>query len=319
MHISCPHCKATYEIGTVIKNSVLVCYRCHTEFGVDETPGRVENETNTVDDQEQSLPLFIHAESLHTETEQPIVDPFIEQRKEPLVDIELTEFEEEQTIEELAEQQHQPEPVAEKQEAAEEHSTKEHSDIVEHVASAAENEPLPPARENVTIWPWLVVILLIIGGVGFWYKQDVWLENPWVRSTLINMHLPVEVRDRDWQIIPESVRGQWLTRDDQSPVLVIEGRIANRLYCELAPPQIQVHFFDDSGLDQVLGEVTLSITEPPSIEQVKHAPFEMPGIDRVPVGAQGERGFFLVLDSLPERTADFTLAPVVKKGKSGGY
>ena len=92
---------------------------------------------------------------------------------------------------------------------------------------------------------------------------------------------------------------------------MIEGRVANRLYCELSPPRIQVHFFDDSGLDQVLGKITLAITEPPGIEQVKHAPFEVPDIDRVPVEAQGERGFFLVLDSLPERTADFTLTAVV--------
>jgi len=127
------------------------------------------------------------------------------------------------------------------------------------------------------------------------------------------MHLPVQVRDKDWYIIPETVHGQWLTRDDESRILMIEGRVANRLYSELSPPQIQVHFFDDSGLDQLLGEVILPITEHHGIEQLKHEPFEMPDIDRVPVEAQGERGFFLVLDSPPERTADFALTAVVNK------
>lgn len=174
-------------------------------------------------------------------------------------------------------------------------------------------EPLPPARKSVVIWPWLITMLLIISGTGFWFKQDVWLDHPWVRSLLINMHLPVEVRNKDWFIIPGSVQGNWLKRDDGSQVLTVQGRIENRLYCELPPPRILVRFFDDTGITESLGEKLLSITEPPSMEQIKHAPLVMPDIDRVPVEAQGERGFFLVLDSLPEHTADFTLSPVVNR------
>ena len=261
MHITCPHCSAAYEVGPVIKNALLVCYRCHAEFSVDETLFEEKNDPLVTTEQEASLPLFEHAEV-----------------KEPA-----------------------------------EGSTGDSETTEKEIITAEEDDktPLPPARKSAVIWPWLIFILLLIGGSGVWYKQDAWLDHPWVRSVLINIHLPVEVRDKDWRIVPESVHGQWLTRDDQSRILMIEGRVANQLYCELSPPRIQVHFFDDSGLDQVLGKITLAITEPPGIEQVKHAPFEVPDIDRVPVEAQGERGFFLVLDSLPERTADFTLTAVV--------
>jgi len=292
MHITCPHCNAAYEVGPVIKNALLVCYRCHTEFGIDERHFEAKENGSATTEQEESLPLFDHAEN--SSQEKPEAD----------------EPSEKQLPEDPIPEPKAPEPEPEK--VANRESETEELNITT-AASEDDNAPLPPARKTAAIWPWLFFILLIIGGSGFWFKQDVWLDHAWVRSTLINMRLPVEVRDKDWQIVPESVHGQWLTRDDNSRILMIEGRVANRLFCELSPPKIQVNFFDDSGLDRILGETTLSITEPPSIEQVKHAPFEMPNIDRVPVEAQGERGFFLVIDSLPERTADFTLTAVVKK------
>jgi len=306
MHITCPHCNAAYEVGPVIKNALLVCYRCHTEFGVDETPVEAKDKTFPTPEQEESLPLFELTEN-NKSKEFEAAEPSEEQQPE-------------QPVSEEEDRAAGPERVAEEyaagKTAVEIKAPAEDSETTDkEIAAVTEDDktPLPPARKNVAIWPWLIFILLIIGGSGFWYKQDVWLDHPWVRSVLINMHLPVEVRDKDWHIVPESVHGQWLTRDDQSRILMIEGRVANRLYCELSPPQIQVRFFDDSGLDKILGEITLAITEPPSIEQVKHAPFETPGIDHVPVEAQGERGFFLVLDSLPERTADFTLTAVANK------
>jgi len=174
-------------------------------------------------------------------------------------------------------------------------------------------EPLastPPVRKEMSIWPWLIIILLIISGAGFWYKQDVWLDHPWVRSVLINLHLPVTVRNKDWVIVPESVQGNWLKRDDGSQILLIQGRIENRLYCDLSPPKILVRFFDESGITDSLEERIMPITEPPSMEKVKHAPFVTPDLDKLAIEAQGQRGFFLVLESLPEQAADFTLNPV---------
>ncbi len=349
MHITCPHCSATYEVGPVIKNALLVCFRCHAEFNVDETPIEAKSDHSALIEQEEVLPLFDHVEKSRSELsaadenpDEPDADESvsIEEIGEPgseseseeahmetnpeagcedVVDIELTEIEEDTLPVTQSPDEESDEPaeaVPEKLPEAETEETEaepEGADEEKPLNEEPQETVLPPARGRAAIWPWLIVILLMIGGSGFWYKQDVWLDHPWVRSVLINMHLPVQVRDRDWHIIPESVHGQWLTRDDQSRVLVIEGRVANRLYSELSPPQIQVQFFDDSGLDQILGKVTVAITEPPGIEQIKHAPFVSPEIDRVPVEAQGERGFFLVLDSLPERTADFTLTAVVRK------
>lgn len=211
------------------------------------------------------------------------------------------------------------EPIEEPSNKTSEVQAKETSEpLIDHVpepndkdmTTSESPDPIPPARNDISIWPWLVVILLIISGAGFWYKQDAWLDHSWVRSVLINLHLPITVRDKDWVIVPESVQGNWLKRDDGSQVLIIQGRIENRLYCELSPPKILVRFFDESGISEPLEERIMPITEPPSMEKVKHAPFVTPGLDLVTVEAQGQRGFFLVLESLPERTADFTLNPI---------
>jgi len=336
MHISCPHCKAAYEIGTPIKNAVLVCHRCHTEFRMDE--GVIEHSReDAAEPSESSLPLFERTDSRQRQAENEAGNIPVEP---PAQGEETSDNEEDSGIpvpaflagkDEYAEQIRRenmpiPDPAVAVRGARHKESIAQTEkpvsmtplttdevaeDGTPSLEATSTEGPLPPARTDVVIWPWLIVILLVIGTIGFWYKKDTWLDQPWFRSVMINMHLPVEVRNKDWFIVPSSVQGHWLKRDDGSQVLVIQGRIENRLFCELQPPRILVRFFDDSGITDSLGEQLLPITEPPAMEQVKHAPFVMPSRDMVPVEAQGQRGFFLVVESLPERTADFTLSPAV--------
>ncbi|MDX8403416.1 MAG: hypothetical protein R8K54_03305 [Mariprofundaceae bacterium] len=339
MHISCPHCNAAYEVGPMIKNAMLVCHRCHTEFSPDseliEQQKKIESEAT-----DQSLPLFEQIKPKHINEEAGPVDDLSsedvsttpvpaflkgEREKTPTKsdasdaieekpDLKATDQSDDSDIKasdiESSGIEEVQIPLQELKESAED----ELLDATSHkTPKEPDAEALPPARKRVVIWPWLIAILLIISGTGFWFKQNVWLDDPWVRSLLINIHLPVEVRNRDWSIIPGSVQGHWLKRDDGSQILTIQGRVENRLYCELPPPQILVQFFDDTGITEKLGEKLMPITEPPSMEQIKHAPFAIPDIDRVPVEDQGGRGFFLVIDSLPEHTADFTLSPVANR------
>ncbi|MES0372439.1 MAG: hypothetical protein ABUK11_09200 [Mariprofundaceae bacterium] len=342
MHISCPHCNAAYEVGPMIKNAVLVCHRCHAEFSMDDE--LIEGQQKgTLEETGQSLPLFDHIKSDHIKPDQPASQD--EDAQEVEQDVEGQSLEESNPESEPKSEQSVEQPdkaplpafldgdheYAEKIKLEEASTQSDPIDSLEEESGPEKNVPsddsdpeethtplnelkeslLPPARKIGAIWPWLIAMLLIISATGFWFKQDVWLDNPWVRSVLINMHLPVEVRNKDWYIIPGSVQGNWLKRDDGSQVLTVQGRIENRLYCELPPPRIFVRFFDDTGITESLGDKLLPITEPPSMEQVKHAPFITPEIDLVPVEAQGERGFFLVIDSLPEHTADFTLSPAI--------
>jgi hypothetical protein len=320
MQISCPHCHAAYEVGALIKNAILVCHRCHAEFSMNDEIARREQDQKRAE-AEATLPLFDLSKRKQSEesSETHPHPPLPSREKSREVVTEKSVHKEKSGI---------PVPtfIAGDHGYADETGFKEPI-IVKHSAdnpqlpdeidsdeiSSTAYEPLAPARKELVIWPWLVAMLLIISSFGFWYKKDVWLDHPWVRSVLINMYLPVEVRDKDWFIVPDSVQGHWLKRDDGSQVLLIQGRIENRLYCELPPPHIAIHFFDDSGINESIDEKTLPITEPPSMDQVKHAPFVTPDLDRIPVEAQGQRGFFLVLESLPDQVADFTLSPVAKK------
>lgn len=327
MRISCPQCKASYEVGTVIRNAVLVCHRCHTEFSMDQSQPETK-EKEAVRDSEKSLPLFESVSQRKATADSPQQpEPVTPAATEDDVPSFLAgEHEYAALIRREAMPFPQPPvkgesgrlrpPITEKPEI-QEPDTSSAPDNTPHIQLRAEDEvgvaPTAPYRSNVEIWPWLIVMLLVIGSVGFWYKKDAWLDDPWFRSVLINLHLPVEVRDRDWFIIPSSVQGHWLERDDGSQVLIIEGRIENLLYCDLAPPKILVRFFDDTGITESLGEKLMAITEPPSMEQIRHAPFKLPDSDKIDIESQGQRGFFLVVENLPERTADFTLSPVAPK------
>jgi len=350
MHISCPHCNAAYNVGPAIKNAVLVCHRCHTEFNMGDEARKQQEERDSAANA-PSLPLFDHlsaeqqpiadeddsgsevsdSETMHKTTESEStssipIPGFLagkhEYAKEVKEFIEPISHSDEKAdvAEEMPEGNIADEEIGNtesidlqelNEEPRDETATNNDPEPTDKALAISETvEPTPPARKEISIWPWLVVILLIISGTGFWYKQDVWLDHPWVRSVLINLHLPVSVRDKDWVIVPESVQGNWLKRDDGTQVLIIQGRIENLLYCELSPPKILVKFFDESGITDSLEERIMPITEPPSMEKVKHAPFVTPALDRVAVEAQGQRGFFIVLESLPEQAADFTLNPV---------
>jgi len=329
MRISCPQCHASYEVGPLIRNAVLVCHRCHNEFSMEAQVSEAKEEEQGKHS-EASLPLFEKTpaskqESPQTHPQQSSPAPAEAKEGLPSFLIGDHEYSEQMRREKVP----FPEPVSGNSNrrkanadlmiaaAQTELPPPDAQDNVPHVHLRAEDEigmtAQAPSRANVELWPWLIVILMVIGSVGFWYKKDAWLNDPWFRSVLINLQLPVEVRDKDWLIIPSSVQGHWIKRDDGSQALVIQGRVENLLYTDLMPPQILVRFYDDTGITESLGEKIMSITEPPSMEQVRHAPFTRPGVDKIIVESKGQRGFFLVLEDLPDRTADFTLTPVAGK------
>jgi len=169
-----------------------------------------------------------------------------------------------------------------------------------------------PVQKNASLWPWLLIVLLIIATTGFWINRDAWLSDPWLRSVLMNMDVPIRVRDTDWRIIPESVRSQWVLRNDGRHVLVIEGRVKNLLQTDLPPPRLKLRLFAAGDPERVLSEQVLSITQPPLLGAIRKAPYTPPPPDTVPVTARGERGFILVLENAPEFMGDFTLQVVAR-------
>ena len=155
-------------------------------------------------------------------------------------------------------------------------------------------------------------MFLVIAGLGLWTQRDAWLDDPKARATLINLGLPLAIRDKDWRIPPASVHAEWVRRDDGSQVLVIEGKVENRLEAELPPPYIHVTVFDRMRPDRALVERTLPITEPPLMATIRRAPFAPPPEDALPVAPLGERGFVLVLEGLPDNAGEFALSPAAR-------
>ncbi len=182
---------------------------------------------------------------------------------------------------------------------------------------ASGEEPAPvegevPEQHGTGLWPWFLVVLLFITTAGIWINKDVWLADPWLRSVLINMDIPLQIRDTDWRIIPDSIHSQWVLRDDGKHVLVIEGRVKNLLQTDLPPPHLRLRLFAADDSKQLLSEQILTITQPPLLGAIRKAPYTPPPPDTVPVTARGERGFILVLEDAPESMGDFTLQPVAR-------
>ncbi len=173
------------------------------------------------------------------------------------------------------------------------------------------NPVLPPKPAKSSIFPWLLAVVLVLAAAGLLFNRGNRFDDLWLRSVLINLGVPLAMRDGDWRIPPESVHARWIVRNDGREVLLIEGRVKNRLQCELSPPAIRVSIFTRGVPERLLLTRIKPIAQPPLVEaSVRHASL-LPPPDRSPIAPLGERDFALVMQDLPEEAGDFALSPVV--------
>jgi len=240
MLVSCPQCKAKYQLAANIKNVIFVCHRCDTEFSI----GQPKEEG--MNDQGQSL----------------VSELSLSPAKEPLPAVPLSE------------------------------------------------KMILPKRGKPRIWPWLMLVLLSISVLGIWKNQQQWLSQPWVRSVMMNMALPIKPSVDDWELVKKSLKSQWVDRQDGSRVLLVRGDIQNRLLSDQTPPRISVSFFDISH-KHLIQTRSISIYEPPSLAEIQHAPYLPPAVDTVPVVGGGKRAFTLVLENVPEEYQEISMSIMV--------
>jgi len=167
---------------------------------------------------------------------------------------------------------------------------------------------LAPVRNTAHIWPWLLMILIVLATTGFWVQKDAWLDNRWLRSTLINIGFDMTLRAKDWRISPASVQPKWIVRSDGSRILLVRGTIENLLNSDMSLPKINMMFFSKTEPDKKIGNAVFDITLKPSDQQM---PDMILVRDSRPVAALGKRSFSIVAESVPEQTGDFTLTPVL--------
>ena len=238
MRIVCPECHAAYQVGAIIKNAILVCHRCQTEF--DTMGNRIveENETSQIfKAQEEAAPTY--------------------------------------GISDLA-------------------------------ASGLQGR-------RGQIWSFMILVLLVLSCAGAALRWQHWQFNTFVRAIQMEISPSTPILDRDWNILPDSIQSQWLTRDDQSLALMIEGKVQNLVSSSLPAPEIKVTFVTQTGKNI---DMVQPITEPAEVSTYQSVPFVSPAVDAVPVPAQGERGFILLIEDAPLSTQHILLhaLAVQKKG-----
>lgn len=290
MRIACPHCQAVYEVACIEPDVGFLCSRCHREFGIGAPAddGETHGQPPTTDAQPG---LF---DARLPEPDGPIPAPG---ERPPL-------FLEQLAHDDMAEKMPDPDMPEEPIVPQAFRPGRAPGD------KPSEAELPAPERRSPRLLTWMSWVVLIVAIAGFSYNYRSWSDNLWLRSVLLNLHIPAPVHASDWRIPPDSVHAEWLKRDDGSSVLVIEGRVENLLHADLATPYIQVTVYDALHTDKTVKRETLAITQPPAITAIRHAPWVAPPQDDVPVAAAGGRGFMLVMDDLPAHAGAFTLAVV---------
>jgi len=165
-----------------------------------------------------------------------------------------------------------------------------------------------PVRDSARIWPWLLLMLILLTMTGFWVQKDAWLDNRYVRSILINIGIDMPLRAKDWRIDPASIQPQWIARSDGSRRLLVQGAIRNLLNSDMPLPGIRIMFFSKAEPDKQIGNTVLEIILKPSGQQI---PALAAVRDLRPVPGLSQRRFTIVAESVPENTGDFTLMPVL--------
>lgn len=311
MRIACPHCQAIYEVATAEPDVSFLCSRCHNEFrigeGMDGASGQGREAPSVPDGQmglfEKERPEKPHSGIRYQPADSHAQPPLFLERlasADTLSPVTSRSGKQEKNAEEPKGRQRPPA------------AAKKPQKLPEPVATAVPSEAkvpdtLAPEHRAPRLLTWLSGVMLIVAIAGFAYNHQSWAKNTWVRSMLLNLHLPITVHASDWRIPPSSVHAEWLKRDNGSAVLVIEGRVDNLLHTQLATPWIEVTVYDAIHSDKTVKRRTYPITLPPAIGAIRHAPWVSPPQDNVPVAAAGSRGFILVITDLPRYAGEFTL------------
>ncbi|MDX8398066.1 MAG: hypothetical protein R8K49_07085 [Mariprofundaceae bacterium] len=243
MLITCPQCKAHYQLHRIEQSVILVCHRCNTEFAT------TQHQPSLITDQSK-------AES--TLQNQPSITPTSESSPK-----------------------NSPEP---------------------HIPEQAY-----PARKQAHIWPWLIFILISISGFGLWQHQQQWQAQPWLRSIMLQVQIPIQQHASDWKLMQDQSHSQWITRQDNSQILFIDSAIKNLLSAKQAPPTLQLRFYAAPNSPAIQSRI-IAITEPPSLPNIRHAPFIAPATDLTPVMEHQSRTFSLVIENIPKHARNFTLS-----------
>jgi len=276
MQVRCPGCRAVYKIKDVDDDAILVCHQCSTEFNLEDG----KKLTHDASGPEVSADPFI-ASSNPIEKNQSQIEVLphgqVESETEP--DFDNYGLEPPDPYLETS-----SEPASEKKQG---------------------QKPIPAQQRA---WPWLLVFLCAAIGAGLWLNKDSWMERPWVRSFMINNGYRVIIHDRDWRLISESVKAQWIERTNHTLVLLIEGRVENRLQSTLPPPAIRISLLSGEKSEQkTVQEILKPITMNPLGNAIRRVPFITPPEDTMPVISSGTRGFILILENVPDKAQSFTL------------
>ncbi len=149
----------------------------------------------------------------------------------------------------------------------------------------------------------MLLLLLIISGIGFWFNQARWL----------NTSLPLTIRawwapqrSIGWEI--DQIRPQWLPRDHAPPLLAIALQLHNRAFLSRAAPPVLLTLQVRNPQHASTGPQLVALTQQPSLVQLSQVPWQSPEDDHRPIGANGQRGYTIILDHTPKLLESVELA-----------
>jgi len=163
-------------------------------------------------------------------------------------------------------------------------------------------QAMPAPQPRGKLWPWLLVLLLLISGIGFWLNHSRWMMA----------EIPLSVRawwapqrSLGWKI--HDIHSQWVSRPQGKPLLTLSFTLENHTLFHRPPPPLLATFHTRNS-HHIASPRVIVLTQQPTQQQLMQTPWIPPQEDHRKVPANGRLSYTVVFNNPPKLLKNIDLS-----------
>ncbi|MDQ6950106.1 MAG: hypothetical protein Q9M26_00405 [Mariprofundales bacterium] len=165
------------------------------------------------------------------------------------------------------------------------------------------NPPIAPSRRGGRLWPWLLLLLLLISGIGVVLNQQRWLNAPLLLSVRAWW---APQRSLGWEIT--DIEPQWLPRHHAKPLLALTFNLHNHALFRRSPPPL-LSTFRTMDSHHIESPQVVVLMQHLTQKQLMQEPWIPPENDHSDLPANSYRHYSIIFNNAPKllKTIDLSL------------
>jgi len=167
---------------------------------------------------------------------------------------------------------------------------------------------------HVEMKPWGVGLVVFLALFLVWSAvEDSLLNDPKSRSILMQLNVALPLKYTDWQVSGH-LRMEWVESNMGRDLLLVKGKISNRLNVKLPLPFIRIRMYAQYDPERLIQEQILPVKMVNKQNILQMSPDKLP-MDLEMMDPLEEREFTLVVENLAYDVGHITMRPTLKRPK----